>query len=444
MGYLSDRLSPSSVWAQALRRPPSGPERRMTADDPRPGVLPQPTLVPATDVPLADRIGTFLAQYLPENTLVPQLPWDALANEQGGTTPDPKPTAEIVSNLVAMLPGMSIDEIQYGNSGGMDVFNTALGGLDILGLGAVASTLAKPLARAGVNVAEDAARVADDLPGIGHNRGPSMSDIEILDAARVADDVPGITAYHGSPHTFDQFRWDDTTRGTGEGAQAFGDGLYFAEAEDVARTYRGNADARFNRVTTGAMTPREEFAFDMAQGGARDWDIMKALQSRYGDNIDFDEAKALADNAIASGGSMYQVRLNANPEDFLDWDAPLSGQRAWEKIKSDWDANLGDPSIIMERLGIDEATSTGRQYIESLGPLSSGAVYEGISATLRKQGIPGIRFLDGNSRGLGEGTSNYTVWDDSIIEILKRYGLIPPVAAGSAMLMNGNEAEASQ
>ena len=25
-------------------------------------------------------------------------------------------------------------------------------------------------------------------------------------------------------------------------------------------------------------------------------------------------------------GRMYQVRINANPDDFLDWDKPLSGQ----------------------------------------------------------------------------------------------------------------------
>jgi len=194
MGYLSDRLSPSSVWAQALNRPPSGPMRRMAADDTRPGVLQQPTLVPATDDPLADRIGAFLAQYLPENTLVPQLPWDALANEQRGTTPDPKPTAEIVSNLVAMAPGMSLDEIQYGNSGGMDVFNTALGVADVLGVGA----LAKPFVRAGVNVAEDvinnpsvARFLADERGSLGRAGGVADALSGAADdAARVADDLP--------------------------------------------------------------------------------------------------------------------------------------------------------------------------------------------------------------------------------------------------------------
>jgi hypothetical protein len=43
-------------------------------------------------------------------------------------------------------------------------------------------------------------------------------------------------AFHGSPHTFDQF--DLSKIGTGEGAQAYGHGLYFAQNENIARSYR--------------------------------------------------------------------------------------------------------------------------------------------------------------------------------------------------------------
>jgi hypothetical protein len=45
-----------------------------------------------------------------------------------------------------------------------------------------------------------------------------------------------IRAYHGSPHDFDRF--DLSKIGTGEGAQAYGHGLYFAEREGTARSYR--------------------------------------------------------------------------------------------------------------------------------------------------------------------------------------------------------------
>jgi hypothetical protein len=46
----------------------------------------------------------------------------------------------------------------------------------------------------------------------------------------------GITAFHGSPHNFSKF--DMSKIGTGEGAQAYGHGLYFAENPGVAKDYQ--------------------------------------------------------------------------------------------------------------------------------------------------------------------------------------------------------------
>lgn len=57
-------------------------------------------------------------------------------------------------------------------------------------------------------------------------------------AARPATLNPqtGAIVWHGSPHKFDKF--DSSKIGTGEGAQAYGHGLYLAEAPDVAKGYR--------------------------------------------------------------------------------------------------------------------------------------------------------------------------------------------------------------
>ena len=44
------------------------------------------------------------------------------------------------------------------------------------------------------------------------------------------------SAYHGTPHRFDEFSLDNI--GTGEGAQAHGWGLYFAENREVSEEYR--------------------------------------------------------------------------------------------------------------------------------------------------------------------------------------------------------------
>ena len=44
------------------------------------------------------------------------------------------------------------------------------------------------------------------------------------------------------------------------------------------------------------------------------------------------------------------------------------------------------------------------------------------SNTLKDAGIPGIRYLDQGSRGAGQGSYNYVVFDDSIPKIVKRNG----------------------
>jgi hypothetical protein len=48
---------------------------------------------------------------------------------------------------------------------------------------------------------------------------------------------PKMKALHASPHDFDKFKWDDKVRGKGEGAQAFGDGLYVGEAQGTQDYY---------------------------------------------------------------------------------------------------------------------------------------------------------------------------------------------------------------
>ncbi len=58
-----------------------------------------------------------------------------------------------------------------------------------------------------------------------------------------------IKAYHGSPHDFEKF--DISKIGTGEGAQAFGHGLYFAENEGVAKQYRRDLSDKTYRTGEG-------------------------------------------------------------------------------------------------------------------------------------------------------------------------------------------------
>ena len=73
----------------------------------------------------------------------------------------------------------------------------------------------------------------------GDEVGAAMGAGLMAGAAVIPVPARKIKAYHGSPHDFDEFSTDAI--GTGEGAQAYGRGLYFAESEDVARELQGSA-----------------------------------------------------------------------------------------------------------------------------------------------------------------------------------------------------------
>ena len=58
--------------------------------------------------------------------------------------------------------------------------------------------------------------------------------------------------------------------------------------------------------------------------------------------------------------------------------------------------------------------------------------YPATSAAYNSAGIKGIKYLDAGSRSAGEGSRNYVVFDDQIIDILRKFGLLPPLAATAA------------
>lgn len=49
---------------------------------------------------------------------------------------------------------------------------------------------------------------------------------------------------------------------------------------------------------------------------------------------------------------------------------------------------------------------------------------------LQQAGIPGIKYLDEVSRGAGKGTRNYVVFDDKLIDIVRKFGIAGAVSAG--------------
>lgn len=294
------------------------------------------------------------------------------------------------------------------------------------------------------NAGQNAARLVGDVvaPGPGEFAGASKALQGLLADPATATKLQqmvggllGMTAYHGSPHKFDKFRLADDTIGTGEGAQAYGHGLYFAENPGVARSYIKTPENWADQANVKSSAYREAQAEILK--------IERELRQKHGSNIPKDEISAFmyaeqnADKFDAklmerikaarqaeekaykdfSAGSLYTVDI---PDDqiakMLDWDRPLSEQpeavrKALGRVSTEFqDQPLG---ALLEKafrnemyagdiLGVDRATKSD------------------ISRYFKENGIPGIRYLDGQSRKAGEGTRNFVVFDDSILKILNR------------------------
>jgi hypothetical protein len=232
-----------------------------------------------------------------------------------------------------------------------------------------------------------------------------------------------IKAYHGSPHDFDKFSLDRI--GTGEGAQAYGHGLYFAENEDVAKGYRDTLARTKGTPQERARAQLDNFRGDRQK--AIDWfeHNLAAERGKVYPDTDWlaqnDEVLAyLKRGEIApQAGRMYEVAIHADPERFLDWDKPLIDQGA----------NL---QAALAKLGV-----TGESALRGNTGKDIAPNYPESTANLREAGIPGIKYLDAGSRSSGDGSRNYVVFDDNVIEILRKYGLVPtgvgaPALAGSA------------
>lgn len=241
-------------------------------------------------------------------------------------------------------------------------------------------------------------------------------------------------AHHGTPHVFapepgfphGRFRLDKM--GTGEGAQAYGWGVYFAENEGVAGAYQ--KQNTFRAFDLSAESAKLGFALNAA---ARGEVVRQASTDKPSDlaavavqraNIaarDVDSAKLanlIAGYRAAKEGSIYRLDI---PDDvmpkLLDWDRPLSEQPeavskaleasgiinftenigltpSGEVRNLGWTRNVG--SLTSEQLyrRLIEKEFTGKPTTSSARKESEKAASEYLASI----GIPGLRYLDGDSR----------------------------------------------
>jgi hypothetical protein len=236
--------------------------------------------------------------------------------------------------------------------------------------------------------------------------------------------------------------------GEGEGAQAYGHGLYLSEAKGVGEGYRkqltsaGDAkvgdkpllslheelSAKADRLPPERAAPEyEKMAF------LEDLELTDSFEealSRIDDTATEAWARSEIQPNFTPAGHLYNVDLNVTPDELLDWDAPLSGQS--EKVKraiadlveerSRYGGNVVDADWVTR--SFDPETSTGGGFMQMLNDKyrrDFPTDYQAKAAEeMASRGIPGIRYLDAGSRAAGEGTRNYVIFDDALIDIKQR------------------------
>ncbi len=265
-------------------------------------------------------------------------------------------------------------------------------------------------------------------------------------APRTLNPQTGAIVWHGSPHKFDKF--DSGKIGTGEGAQAYGHGLYLAESPEVATRYKPNIPRpHVDGVDAATLgQPLWEVSDTMASRGFgvdeykqfqktyRESQIESALKAGNARKAELlkeslDEELKIADglrgkNISRDTGSLYKVDLpDEHIAKMLDWDKPLSQQHPdVQKALNGIETNFPEiPDFNLRKwMDADPLASTWHNVLQR----DLGADPAMITGTLKDRGIPGIRYLDGGSRGTGAGTSNFVVFpgNEDILKIMERNG----------------------
>ncbi|MDO4561450.1 MAG: hypothetical protein Q4C86_10925 [bacterium] len=312
------------------------------------------------------------------------------------------------------------------------------------------------------------------------------------------------SVWHGSPHRFDKFSLEHI--GSGEGAQAFGWGLYFAGNKEVSEWYRKNLSGGMRVFAgeediSGYVTSSPELLsgedqakanialrlgrkknegvgqeFQKARGmfaSQVEWareDLAEPFdENNHEDQVRRARAQDAIDKAtealgwldanedkvtVKESGQLFKVDIPDEADgNYLLWDEKVSEGQAQVLLEAlsesdDFDGpvsnwvrkeRMNDSSVtdyISEEDIADEyyPPDVLREHVETYTDFyeaSGEYVYNQLadifgspkaaSLWLKEHGVSGIKYLDGNSRGRGEGNYNYVIFDDQDARIQETF-----------------------
>lgn len=393
------------------------------------------------------------------------------------------------------------------------------------------------------------------LAGAKVPRNALASNAVRREGAETLPEVEEIIAYHGSPHDFDKFQMDKI--GTGEGAQAFGHGLYATDSEKISDFYKNmlkdeqiiHLDGKpLDSVYTedNAENFYEYVAKKFPNATPNETDDLYNVLDNLGQGLrSIDDADAMVEFSLTPSqmrmynkirddlyvpevpeGKTYKVAIKSKLDNLLNYDTPLKDQpvAVQNAFKNIYKKHIvSDDPMISELLGQGKFTdeelkmigllpnSSGAQAYRTLGEklqqpsqITAGMTTDAIrsniknefksgevamSKLLAEEGIGGMRYLDNSSRNTfggrlldieesngqfrarvklddgvrqtgmgGKGmvitkspmfktkeeaqkwadnainneTKNYVIFDENLLEILAKYGIVGGVGLAAA------------
>jgi hypothetical protein len=363
---------------------------------------------------------------------------------------------DFLAPAMSSLPGMDA-------RGGQRLAGKAAGLLDITPFvgGGMSAGQAVQDARAGdygsaaANLGFAAMDIVPGVAALRAGRGPIKSGLMDF----LADESGALRLYHGSPHDFDRFSTQNMYGG--QGKQAYGRGLYFAENENVAKAFRALNPSTAKIKHDGKTIRGDNQSLAAWYIGKNNGDKDAAIR----DYTNVWKPKSAKDPVLLAFekldpsklrlGNMYEVDVSANPADFMDWDAAMSAQPMAVQ-------NALSPMVTSRLDMLEEAGQRAREAAVAKGlpdftPKSRDRLYQEmrggdiigasrmgqlpgeVENMLSGAGVPGIRYLDDGTVGGGKGSRNYVVFDENLINIVRKYGV-----AGAAAMLGMSQADVSQ
>jgi hypothetical protein len=237
-----------------------------------------------------------------------------------------QPAAQLIGGGVRGFLGLDVPS--YATDLGREAYRTgqAMGNMPGIGAPAGAFKAAAMGAQALPAVAGELGRMVGMMPTPRKAAALQAEDFLAYQRGIPVQDISPLTAYHGTPHRFPaeegvplgRFRAEKI--GSGEGAQVYGYGLYFAESPGVAKQYKTNNGSLYIVDIPEQLTNK-----------MLDWDKPLKEQSKAIQDL----AKSLGTDPNLPGRALYnQAQLKVDLGD-----GPLA------PAASEWFRSQGVPGI---------------------------------------------------------------------------------------------------